>query len=133
MNKNTLEGRETNQVVAQGVLESGEQNTKGVDAQDYYQELARRVSSMNVLNGSFVKLRQVTFGYTLTSKMLGKLPFESIGLSFVARNLLTLVRHTDNIDPEAGFSATINYAGIEGGSLPATRSYGLNVSVKFKK
>lgn len=133
LNKNTLEGRETNQVVAQGVLESGEQNTKGVDAQDYYQELARRVSSMNVLNGSFVKLRQVTFGYTLTSKMLGKLPFESIGLSFVARNLLTLVRHTDNIDPEAGFSATINYAGIEGGSLPATRSYGLNVSVKFKK
>jgi TonB-linked SusC/RagA family outer membrane protein len=133
LNKNTLEGREANTIVAKGVLEGGTPNTKAVDVQDYYQELARRISSMNVLNGSFVKLRQVTLGYTLTSKMLGKLPFESIGLSFVARNLLTIVKHTDNIDPEAGFSAAINYAGIEGGSLPATRSYGLNVSIKFKK
>ncbi|WP_254561143.1 SusC/RagA family TonB-linked outer membrane protein [Dyadobacter diqingensis] len=133
LNKNTLEGREANTIVAKGVLEGGTPNTKAVDVQDYYQELARRISSMNVLDGSFIKLRQVTLGYTLTSKMLGKLPFESIGLSFVARNLLTIVKHTDNIDPEAGFSAAINYAGIEGGSLPATRSYGLNVSVKFKK
>jgi len=133
LNKSTLEGREANKIVAEGVLEGGTPNTKEVDVQDYYQELARRISSRNVLNGSFIKLRQVTFGYTLTSKMLGKLPFESIGLSFVARNLLVLMKHTDNIDPEAGFSAAINYAGIEGGSLPATRSYGLNVSVKFKK
>jgi TonB-linked SusC/RagA family outer membrane protein len=132
LNKNTLEGREGG-VVAKGVLENGEVNTKVVEAQTYYQELARRISALNVLDGSFIKLRQVTFGYTLTSKHLGKLPFESIGLSVVARNLLNIMKRTDNIDPEAGFSPTINYAGIEGTSLPATRTYGLNVSVKFKK
>jgi hypothetical protein len=43
------------------------------------------------------------------------------------------MKHTDNVDPEAGFSPLINYAGIEGTSLPSTRTYGINVNVKFKK
>ncbi|MBP1652056.1 MAG: TonB-dependent receptor plug, partial [Bacteroidetes bacterium] len=108
-------------------------NTTSVAAQTYYQTLANQVSTIDVLDASFINLRQITFGYVFDSKMLGKSPFSSIGVSLVARNLLTLMKHTDNVDPEAGFSSLINYAGIEGTSLPSTRSYGVNVNFKFKK
>ncbi|WPQ62611.1 SusC/RagA family TonB-linked outer membrane protein [Chitinophaga sancti] len=131
LNKMTLEGRDG--VVAKGVKSDGTTNTTSVAAQTYYQTLANQVSSIDVLDASFIKLRQVTFGYVFDSKILGKSPFSSIGVSLVARNLLTLMKHTDNVDPEAGFSSLINYAGIEGTSLPSTRSYGVNVNFKFKK
>jgi outer membrane receptor protein involved in Fe transport len=132
LDKQTLEGRETG-VVGKGINEgTGAANTVSVDAQTYYQALANSISKNNVLDASFIKLRQITLGYTLDSKTLGKLPFRSIGVSLVARNLLTLMKDSDNVDPEAGFSSLINYAGIEGTSLPSTRTYGVNVNFKFK-
>lgn len=133
LDKMTLAGRD-NGVSVSGVYSTGSQKavTTTVDAQDYYQRLAS-VSKYEVLDGSFIKLRQVTLGYTFTESMLGKLPFQAITLSFVARNLATLLKHTDNIDPESGFSTDIRYAGIEGTSLPFSRTYGVNVNVKFKK
>lgn len=132
LNKLTLEGRDGG-IVAVGVNEKGEKNTVSVaNEQLYYQNLARRISALNVLDGSFIKLRQVQVGYTLGKKLFEKLPIEAINVSFVARNLLTLLKYTDNIDPEAGFSSQINYAGIEGNGLPMTRTYGLNVNIKLK-
>ena len=78
------------------------------------------------------KLRQVTFGYTIPKATLIKTPFSSITISAVGRNLWTILKHSGNIDPEAGFSSTIQYAGIEGTSIPSTRTYGFNVDFKFK-
>ncbi|SHL98192.1 SusC/RagA family TonB-linked outer membrane protein [Chitinophaga sp. CF418] len=133
LDKMTLAGRESG-IVVDGIIEStGLKNTTNVDAQTYYQAYANKVSKNSVLDADFIKLRQVTFGYTVGRNVLGKLPFESIGISLVARNLLTLMRKSDNVDPESGFSSLINYAGIEGTSLPSTRTYGVNVNVKFKK
>ncbi|OMP78897.1 SusC/RagA family TonB-linked outer membrane protein [[Flexibacter] sp. ATCC 35208] len=132
LNKNTLEGREDG-VTAKGVYEDGTTNTSQTEAQTYYQALAVNVSRLHVLDGSFIKLRQVTLGYSLNGKTLSRTPFSAINVSLVARNLLVLMKHTDNIDPEAAFSSTISYAGIEGTSLPSTRSYGINVNFKFKK
>nr|WP_294941315.1 SusC/RagA family TonB-linked outer membrane protein [uncultured Mucilaginibacter sp.] len=131
LNKLTLEGREGG-VVGKGVTEAGTPNTVSVAAQTYYQALARNVGTVSVLDGSFIKLRQVTFGYTFNSTFLRGTPFSSIGVSAVARNLWTIMKHTDNIDPESGFSADPRYAGIEGASLPFARTYGLNVNFKFK-
>lgn len=127
----TLEGRETG--IKTGVYDNGNANTTTAKAQDYYMALAQNVSKVNVLDGDYIKLRQFTLGYTLSQKELGSLPLISaIQVSLVGRNLLTLMKHSGNIDPEAGFSNLINYAGIEGTSLPTTRTYGVNVSIKFK-
>ena len=130
LDKMTLEGRETG-VTVTGVTASGKDITSTVDAQSYYQRLAS-VSKYEVLDGGFIKLRQITLGYTFTESMMGKLPFQAITVSLVARNLATLMKHTDNIDPESGFSTDIRYAGIEGTSLPFTRTYGINVNFKLK-
>ncbi|MBS1915637.1 MAG: SusC/RagA family TonB-linked outer membrane protein [Bacteroidetes bacterium] len=130
LNKMTLAGRETG--ITTGVTTSGATNTVTADAQDYYQRLAT-ISRVNVLNGDYIKLRQVTFGYTITQKMLGNIPvFSSIQISLVGRNLWTILKHSDNIDPENGFAASVAYAGIEGTSLPSTRTFGINAKFKFK-
>lgn len=132
LNQLTLAGREGG-VVGQGVNEAGQPNTVNVPAQTYYQSLARGISALNVLDGSFIKLRQVTLGYAIPKTTIANTPFNSITVSLVARNLWTIMKHTDNIDPESNFAPGINYAGIEGTSVPAVRTYGLNVNFKFKK
>lgn len=131
LNKITLPGRE-NGVVADGVTAAGATNTTNVSAQTYYQGLARNISKLDVLDGSFIKLRQVTLGYTFNGGFLRGTPFSAIGVSAVARNLWTIMKHTNNIDPESGFSNDVRYAGIEGTSLPFARTYGFNVNFKFK-
>ncbi len=132
LNKMTLNGRETG-VVGAGVTEAGTPNAVNVPAETYYQSLARNVSALNVLDGSFIKLRQVTLGYTISKNILNSTPFNSITFSLVGRNLWTIMKHTDNIDPESNFAPGINYAGIEGTSVPAVRTFGFNVNFKFKK
>ena len=132
LDKATLAGRESG-IKVDGVLADGTPNTVTATAQSYYQRLAS-ISKGNVLNGDYIKLRQISLGYTISEKALSRVPiFSSIQISLVGRNLLTFMKHTDNIDPEAGFSATIQYAGIEGTSLPSTRSFGINANFKFKK
>lgn len=131
-NKLTLVGREGG-VVGDGVNESGEKNTVAAPAQNYYQALAQNVSALNVLDGRFIKLRQVTFGYTFSKGFLNHTPFENITFSLVGRNLWTIMKRSDNIDPESGFSPDIKYAGIEGASLPPTHTYGININFKLKK
>jgi len=131
LNKITLPGRETG-VVGQGVDPNGAPNTVNVPAETYYQKLARQVSSLDVLDGSFIKLRQVSFGYTIPRTILSGTPFSSINVSLVGRNLWTIMKRSDNIDPESGFSPNVAYAGIEGTSVPAVRTFGFSVNFKFK-
>ncbi|MBB6502783.1 SusC/RagA family TonB-linked outer membrane protein [Pedobacter cryoconitis] len=132
LNQATLEGRETG-IVAKGVLADGSVNTKSVPAYNYYPQLATNISALSVLNGSFIKVRQITLGYTIPAHQLKRTPFSSISIDLVARNLFTLLKYTKNIDPESEFSSSLNYAGIEGASFPATRTYGINVNFKFQQ
>ncbi|GAA5220096.1 SusC/RagA family TonB-linked outer membrane protein [Membranihabitans marinus] len=127
----TLDGRENGITV--GVLENGSVNTTAADPQGYYAALAQNVTSTSIEDGDFIKLRQFTAGYNIPKSIMNQIPYLSnIQISLVGRNLLTLMKKTDNIDPEASFGSNINYLGIEGTSLPTTRSYGLNARITFK-
>lgn len=131
LNKLTLTGRDG---ITTGVTESGSTNTVKADAQGYYRSLAQQVTSVHVLDGDFIKLRQMSLGYSIPESILSKLKvFSSMRASFVARNLAILMKKSDNIDPEATFGSNVKYYGIEGTSLPSTRSYGINLNFTFKK
>lgn len=131
LNKMTLEGRDG---ITKGVTESGSTNTKVADAQGYYKALAQNVTATHILDGDFIKLRQVTLGYSIPTSVVSKLViFRSAQVSFVARNLWTIMKKSDNIDPESQFGSDVKYYGIEGTSLPSTRTYGVNLNLKFKK
>ena len=81
-------------------------------------------------DASFVKLRQVTFGYNFPRTMLSKTPFQSLSLSFVARNLAILHKNVPNIDPESSYQNG-NGQGLDYFGFPATRSYGFDLKVQF--
>jgi len=122
LHQNTLVGREngitTNEIKA--------------PAENYYQALVQNVTRTSVVDGDFIKLRQLTFGYAFPEKWFNSVPvFKGLTASVVARNLAILMRKTENIDPEATFGANINYLGIEGTNLPPTRSIGFNLNFKL--
>ena len=131
LNKLTLTGRDG---ITTGVTETGSTNTVKADAQGYYRSLAQQVTATHVLDGDYIKLRQLSLGYSIPESILSKLKiFRSVRASFVARNLAILMKKSDNIDPESTFSSNVKYYGIEGTSLPSTRSYGINLNFTFKK
>jgi TonB-linked SusC/RagA family outer membrane protein len=130
LNKMTLVGREG---VTTGVTENGSPNTVTASAQNYYAAVAQRITSTSVVDGDFIKLRQLVFGYTLSESLFADVPFvRSVQISLVARNLAILMKKSKNIDPESSFGSNVKYYGIEGTNLPSTRSYGVSLNFKFK-
>lgn len=97
-------------------------------AQSYYTQLSNNVSAPFVQDASFIKFRQVMLGYTFSKKMFNNL-IQGATLSLVGRNLFTIMKRTDNIDPEASYAGFTQ--GLELGGVPPVRTYGLNLNVKF--
>lgn len=119
LNKVTLDGRET--------------GVGSATAEAYYQAEAQNITSTSVVDGDFIKLRQLTLGYSLPSELFDNVKvLKGVDISLVGRNLAILMRKAKNIDPENTFGSELRYLGIEGTSLPTTRSLGLNVNFKIK-
>lgn len=89
------------------------------------------ISEMFLRDASYVKLRQLTFGYTFPRSFLSNTPFQTITLSVVGRNLAILYKDIENVDPESNYSANAGAQGLEYFGYPATRSYGFNVNLTF--
>ncbi len=128
LSKATLPGRETG-VVGQGVTETGASNTVVVAAQTYYTNLYNFAEPF-VFSSDFIKLRQIIFDYVVPAKVFARSPFKMVTISIVGRNLWTIMKHTPIIDPESVYSNN-NAQGQEFAGLPATRTIGLNLNLKF--
>ncbi len=100
------------------------------EAQNYWSQLGERAENKFVYDASFIKLRQLTLGYSIPKSVLSKTPFQTVMISFVARNLGILMKHTPNIDPEATYTSS-NAQGLDYFGMPPTRSYGANVRLTF--
>ncbi|POY37059.1 SusC/RagA family TonB-linked outer membrane protein [Solitalea longa] len=101
----------------------------GFDAQSYYANFGSNVSGQFVEDASFIKLRQLVLGYDFPLSMFNN-KIQGLKISFVARNLAVLMKHTTNIDPESNYNNTAAQ-GLELGGVPSTRSFGLNLNFKF--
>ncbi|MES2418422.1 MAG: SusC/RagA family TonB-linked outer membrane protein [Bacteroidota bacterium] len=109
---------------------NGTKNNKFVTPQNY--EYARpNYAEFVIYDASYVKLREITVGYTMPVKLLAKTPIKSARLSLSGRNLAILYRKTPmGLDPEAT-STSGNGQGIENGALPPNSIYGLNIRLTF--
>ena len=84
-----------------------------------------------VYDASYVKLREVTFGYNIPHRLIKKIKIKNAKISVVGRNLWTIYRNTpQGIDPESGTTSG-NGQGIEYGSFLPTRTIGVNVKLVF--
>ena len=117
---------------APGVIDNGDgtyrKNDIAIDPQTYWESVSRNAPSMFIYDNSYVKCRDITFGYTFPEKTLGKF-VKGLNVSFVARNPFIIWKNIPNIDPDSGYNTS--GMGLEYGSLPSRRSYGLNVNMKF--
>lgn len=131
LHEETLNGRDGG-VVGVGVTQDGSPNAVAVPAQNYYQNLAinNNIAEEFVYDASFIKLRELSLGYTLPNELVERTPFKAATFSLVARNLWTLLKHTPNIDPESAYNNS-NAQGLEATSNPPITSLGFNVNMKF--
>ncbi len=135
LTKKTLEGRE-NGLVVSGVDKSGNPFTQTVapkDLRTYWGFIGAEnggISEEFVYSSDFIKFRQLSLTYSFPKKLLANTFIGSASISLIGRNLFYLFKKIDNVDPEADLNS-LNSQGIERFGLPATRTYGFSLNVKF--
>jgi TonB-linked SusC/RagA family outer membrane protein len=90
---------------------------------------------VNIYDGTVIRLREISLGYSLPKSMLTKTPFGSVSLSISGRNLwynAPNVLDGLNLDPEVlGEPADSNIQGFEYGAAPTVKRYGVNLALTF--
>lgn len=107
------------------------ENTTKVSAYRYYRNYYGGPTVQNVFDADYIKLREITLGYNLPSSFVSKLRLKNATISGFARNLAAWGLANKNFDPEMTTTGSGNIQGFEGGNLPASRNFGLNLKLQF--
>lgn len=90
---------------------------------------------VNIYDGTVIRLREISLGYSLPKTLLAKTPFGAVNISVSGRNLwfnAPNVLDGLNLDPEVlGEPSDSNVQGFEYGAAPTTRRYGFNLNLTF--
>lgn len=131
--KGSPDWKPTGGFVAPGVIDNGDgtyrENDIIINPEVYWMSVTRNAPSMFIYDNSYVKCRELTISYQFP-KSWTKRWVKSMSVSFVARNPFIVWKNIPDIDPDSNYNNTTGM-GLEYGSLPSRRSYGLNVNVKF--
>ena len=101
-----------------------------INPEDYWYEVSRNSPELFVYDNSYIKCRELTFGVNFPKEWLDKGGIlKQVNISFVARNPFIVWKNIKDIDPDAQYNTS--GLGLEYGSLPSRRSYGLNFNLKF--
>jgi TonB-linked SusC/RagA family outer membrane protein len=132
----TLKGREEGYIVGEGVVLGSDglytPNTRQVAPASYYGDYYRRANvESNSFDASFIKLREVRLEYGIPAKLSRKLRLNNASIALYGRDL-AIISDFPMFDPE---TATLNGStilpGVEMGQMPSTRTFGMNLTVKF--
>ncbi len=134
--KNTLPGR-YNGITGKGVIANGDGTFRPNDviAQDIWTYYTRHYGRENLEGGmfstDFIKLRELRIDYTFTQKLNKKLGLQKATIGLYGRDLF-MITPWPIFDPEFG---TLNNGTIDKGfeiaQFPATRTFGINLTVGF--
>lgn len=106
-----------------GIIQStGQVNTKSVPLdQNYYTNLLSAVDESSVEDGSYIKLRQVTLGYSFGSFLTGKV-IKKLSLSLTGTNFILHKNYTGS-DPEVSLDGSGNGQGFSNFNVPSNSSF----------
>jgi len=131
--KGSADWKPTGGFIAPGVIDNGDgtyrPNDIIVNPEDYWMSVCRNAPSMFIYDNSYIKCREIVLSYQFPKKWLGKV-LQDMSVSFVARNPFIVWKNIPNIDPDSNYNNTTGM-GLEYGSLPSRKSYGINVNIKF--
>ncbi|MXV14358.1 SusC/RagA family TonB-linked outer membrane protein [Hufsiella ginkgonis] len=114
-------------ILIEGIRASdGKPNATYIDTRDYYEGYIPYVWDEYTYKATYVKLREVSLGYRLPLSIAQKMKATAVNVGLVARNPWLIYSAAPGIDPSESAG---NY--MEGGQLPGTRTFGLNLKVTF--
>lgn len=91
----------------------------------------RRVSDRFVEDGSYLRLQNLVFGYTMPKARLEKINIGSLRIYLSGQNLFTVSKYS-GYDPEIGsYNQNPIINGVDNGRFPVARSYTIGVNVNF--
>ncbi|HMP31821.1 MAG TPA: hypothetical protein PKD85_19620 [Saprospiraceae bacterium] len=124
-------------MVGEGVIFMGEGNFKPNDvklsAREWHTSitLGRRILEGMMYDASFTKLRELQFSYAVPNRLVSKANVRDLSIGLVGRNLFLWTK-VPHVDPEtASTSGGTIIPGVESVAIPSTRSFGINVGLKF--
>lgn len=83
-----------------------------------------RVSDRFLEDGSYLRLKNISLGYTLPSQLTKKAAMQQVRLSVSAQNLFTITRYT-GLDPE------VSGSGNDNNVYPVTRNFTFGLNITF--
>jgi hypothetical protein len=120
---------------ADGVTElpgPGDANTiSSTYSQYYWQNTGNSFAGgqdVDVEDASFTRIRQVSLSYAIPKKTLDKLHFTALSVTLYANNPKLWTKY-DGVDPETSLAGPANAQGLDYFNNPATKSYGIRVSL----
>ncbi|MEO9804273.1 MAG: SusC/RagA family TonB-linked outer membrane protein [Reichenbachiella sp.] len=138
---NTLFNERRPWIVPNSVVDNGDgtfsENTQAVDYSNvnnfHNQSSNNSVSRQHMHSKTFLKLREVSLGYSFPKALLDKTPIASLDLNIVGRNLLLFTPESNNlVDPESTtFGNDLLGEFGEFGVGPTTRSLGFSLKATF--
>lgn len=129
-------------LVPKGVVQTGTntdgspiytQNTTAVDPSVYWGailDVSNSVARPYIYDASYVKMREITLSYRIPSSLTAKWGVKDVQVAVVSRNPFILYKNVPNVDPDSNYNNG-NGQGIEYGSLPGRRSFGVNLNFRF--
>jgi hypothetical protein len=123
-------------IILPGVYADGTPNTTEIKYEDYYRFIGNTGTDAGVpeefiFDASYIKFRELAIGCELNQKILKKTPFKTGKISFVARNLCYLLKHTPGTNPEGGFDTSMYSQAFDYLATPDSRTLGFSVNVSF--
>jgi TonB-linked SusC/RagA family outer membrane protein len=86
-------------------------------------------SSFYVEDGSYLRLQNITLGYTLPNATLNKLSMTKLRLFVAVNNVFTITGY-EGLDPAVGGAADTTF-GVDVGNYPVTRQFTLGLNLGF--
>lgn len=88
------------------------------------------VTSRFIEDGSFLRLKNITLGYTLPQKLTRKIFISGLRVYVSADNLFVLTRYS-GYDPEVSMNRSALMPGLDYGAYPKSKIFTFGVEVKF--
>ncbi|MGY3213543.1 SusC/RagA family TonB-linked outer membrane protein [Mucilaginibacter sp. HD30] len=104
----------------------------GVNPASFYTDYRTlQIADPFVFKSDFVKLRNITLSYDFSDMVKNVKGIKGLSLSAFVRNAAILYKDIPDVDPESMASTGDSRLGYEQSALPTTRTWGLNLNVKF--
>ena len=119
-------------ILFKGEYANGTPNTSIVKASTYYQNRYYNFGTSDaVYNNDYLKLGEISLGYSFPQSMIKKLKVQGLTISLIARNIGYLYKTVPNEQPTASLGTDNLNQGILYSAYPPTRDLGASLKVSF--